>query len=181
MSEFEYVLAIPAIVVALAMSELLTSWARLLRSDTTIEWDYLAAGWSVFFVVSAAYLWIGNWDYHAVVEANALSVLAMLLPPVLLLPVSVLLSPAVPPSGALSLREHYFRVAPRVFPIAVAYLVSSSLVDVVLLDRTLAPGGAFSFLFGLPLLVLVWARAPWVHAGLLVVYLGAQVVIGAAA
>ena len=65
MSKFEFSIAIVSVVLALATTELITSWGRLIKKSERLNIDLLYASWSLFVLVGAVVHWGGLWAYES--------------------------------------------------------------------------------------------------------------------
>lgn len=124
MSKFEFSIAIVSVVLALATTELITSWGRLIKKSERLNIDLLYASWSLFVLVGAVVHWGGLWAYESAPFDSQIELFVILLPALTIaLAVSIF-----SPDGelALSQREQYLRASPRFFPlIGMAYFLAA--------------------------------------------------------
>ena len=67
-------------VLALATTELITSWGRLIKKSERLNIDLLYASWSLFVLVGAVVHWGGLWAYESAPFDSQIELFVILLP-----------------------------------------------------------------------------------------------------
>lgn len=105
----EYLTTFVAIIVSLAVADLLTSMHRLLRARRRVRWFWLPPALAIYMLLLAVNFWWGN--YHRFVHLTQVS-MAQFLPTLASLVVLFLMIAAVlpdeVPTGELDLRQWYW-------------------------------------------------------------------------
>lgn len=117
MGLFEFLMILMSVVIGLALSELLTGLANLLRVRETVKfyWIHALFQFGVFFALLQQ--WWESWDLVDVGAISFGSVLAMLIPSVMLFLIAHLLYPR--PATDANLDEYYYRQAPILWGLVV--------------------------------------------------------------
>lgn len=169
MSIAEYVSVFLAIIVGLAVADLATSFHRLMRARTRVEWDWMSLALAVVMLLETVLFWWGSFQWYR--DATAITIgtflpdMALFL--LLFLAVAAVLPDEVPEQG-LSLREHYFSTASYFW----ALMALMGLLVVFVLARRHAAGATLPAMLAAqwPNLVLTFVmcllafiRRPWLH------------------
>ena len=135
-----------SILVAFALSAILSSWGQLIRDRERVRapWLYLtASGWLFSFLVLH---WLGLWAYRDLDFALIRTSFIVFSPSVIGALAAYALTPAFPEVGEIDMEAQYFVVAPWAFALVAVVVVLAGLSDL------LVPGGApaplYVFLFG---------------------------------
>ena len=64
MTQFEFLMMIASVVVAVGMTEIVGGWGRLARADGEIKFDWLHLGWTIYILLLSVQYWIGMWSYR---------------------------------------------------------------------------------------------------------------------
>ena len=168
MSQFEYILIPLGMLAAISVSELMASWARLIRTWETTQASYLYVSFSLFLVLNLLFgHFNGLWTYR-VLEFTPLATFFVLLP-TLLFSIAMLVL-AAPASMNDELNEHYFETSPKSAAIAFSALIVSTATD-------LLPGLVFDPSMLAPLSVMGAALICIVISNSLTIHIGANVVL----
>jgi hypothetical protein len=129
MSVEEFVLAFASIVIGLGLSDLLTSFHRLLRSASIVDWDWLALSFAALMIFLAVVMWWFSFYWY---RGSAEVTLAAFLPKLLFLCISFLMmASALPdqvPASGLDLRAFYIGARAQSWGLVTALLVANSLI-----------------------------------------------------
>ncbi len=179
MSDFEFTSVVVSILIAFAFSEILASWGRLIkrRSQVKVSWLYL--GTSAILLLALVGHWLGLSSYRALPAISSSESLLVFLPSFLAAFVAYLLAPEFTGSERLDLSEHYFTVAPWVFPLLAAFMVFAGLSDRVVLGQDILPFWSYLARAGV-LLVPAFSSRVTLHAAALALTVLAPLVLGVA-
>jgi hypothetical protein len=166
-----------SVILAIALSEMLGGWGKLIRSRAPISWSGLWVGWSLLVVALTIMYWSGMWPYRDQSFSEGYKIFWLAVPTFFLVVLGYLLSPE-PEDGAseVDLGERYWHIAPRMFPLLAIFLVCSTLADVLIMGgwrgaNSLQEIGISPALFGIVGLMLLIAssfiKKPWLHWGTL--------------
>ena len=108
MSQFEFLMMVASVIVAVGIAEILGSWGRLLRADRgTVRFDWLHIGMTIALLLSMLQYWIGMWAYHPLQLQTTVQVLFLMLPSFFLVISAYVISPAPAASDELDCRSFY--------------------------------------------------------------------------
>jgi hypothetical protein len=128
-SRFEYLSVLMSIVIAFAMSEVLSGWGQMIRLRDRVRVYPLHLGWSVLGVLLMVQWWWGFWQYHALEDLGFFGFLALLSEPITLVLLSFVLTPHPGELGGRDLRAEYFRNRGWIFGLAALLLIELTVVD----------------------------------------------------
>ena len=131
MSKFEFSVAIVSVVLALATTELIANWGRLIRRSERLSIDPIYAGWSMLALISALVHWGGLWAYESAAFNSQIELLIILFPALTLALAVAIFSPDA--ELTLSQREQYLRAVPRAFPLFGLFFVLAAVADYVVM------------------------------------------------
>jgi hypothetical protein len=123
MSRFEYLSVLISIVIALGISEVVSTWGRLLRNRTAVRFYWLHAFWSAFAVLMTIQMWWGFWEFRNVESWSFLGLLAVVGECMVLVLCALVLLPGANETHPIDLRRHYFQQC-RLFFVLGAVLVT---------------------------------------------------------
>ena len=168
MERFEFFMTIAGVAVAIGITEIVGGWGRLLRSDTSIEVDWLHLGWCLILVVYPLQYWIGMWSYREIEFTSIGQVMMLVFPTLLVVLAQYAITPVHNSAGTLVLRDYYLAKRRFVFLPFAAFVIMSYLADVAIVGFSAASfdlGNGLVLLILLPLVVsLALFRAVWLHA-----------------
>lgn len=121
MDHFEYISVAVSILIALALTELIGGWARMLRARSRVPTSGLHRAWmAIVFVVLVQFWWV-FWEYSAASEWTFGTFLLVLLPPTIAVLAVALITPTADDleRPGFELRRFYFARS-RNFFLAVA-------------------------------------------------------------
>ena len=128
MTHFEYVSVALSIVLSLTVVRLLDSLPRAAAPERRY---WIHAVWVVFLLLWSAVFWWLSWSLSRAERIAFPTFLLLVTPPAILyLCATALVSHA--PAEVASWREHYWRVRPRFFGLALAFLASLAFTSTVL-------------------------------------------------
>ncbi len=130
-SDFEFNSVIISILIAFALSEILSSWSRLIKNRERVAapWLYVAvSGWLFFSLILH---WLGLSAYRELDFGVLLQSLLVFSPSIVGAAAVFVLTPELPAEGKIEIDEHYFATAPFAFPLIAAYLVLGGMSDLL--------------------------------------------------
>ncbi len=165
-SDFEFNSVIISILIAFALSEILSSWSRLIKHRDRIRtpWLYVAAsGW---LFSSLILHWLGLSAYRSLEFDRLLQSLLVFSPSILGAAAAFVLTPEFPNDGDVEIDKHYFSIAPWVFPLLAAYTILGGLSDLLVPGEEPTPLFV-ALAFGALLFWLGLTRRRAIHRGVL--------------
>jgi hypothetical protein len=126
---FEYLSVLVSIVIALGMSEVVSTWGRLLRQRNEVKFSLIHAGWSSFMLVFMAQLWWGLWNYRLVADWTFLSLLLLLSLSLSIVLAALAITPSDCVAPGLDLHAFFFANRRLFFGIGGALLIQIALAD----------------------------------------------------
>ena len=168
MSKFEFSVAIVSVVLALATTELIANWGRLIRRSERLTLDPLYVIWSLLALLAALVHWGGLWAYESAQFSSHMELLIILFPALTLALAVSIFSPDA--ELALSQREQYFRAAPRAFPLFGLFFILAAVADYVVVGS----GMNFLFVLGIAAVISVtgWIKSARAHYVIVLIYCG---------
>jgi hypothetical protein len=162
-----------SVVLAIALSELLGGWGRLIRSGLPIRWSGLWIGYSLAVVSIIIMYWSGMWPYRDQSFREGYKIYWLAIPTFFLVVLGYLLSPE-PDDDAneVDLEARYWQISSRMFPLLALTFLGSVLADVMIMGEprvspALPDRGAFTIpTQAVALSVIVSAgfiKKPWLH------------------
>ena len=128
MTQFEFLMAFASVILAIALSEMLGGWGKLIRSRLPICWSGLWVGWSLYIVAVTIMYWSGMWPYRDQSFREGYKIFWLVIPTFLLVVLGYLLSPEPGDDvGEVDLEARYWQIAPRMFPLLALFLACAAL------------------------------------------------------
>jgi len=123
---FEFLMILISVVIGLALGEILTGAASLLRARDTVQffWIHSLFQFGIFFALLQQ--WWESWDLVNVAIIDLWTAILLLLPSVILFLIAHLLFPR--PAGGADLKHYYFSQAPILWGLAAAGTVLGTFV-----------------------------------------------------
>ncbi|MEM7541494.1 MAG: hypothetical protein AAF384_07880 [Pseudomonadota bacterium] len=94
MSQFEFLMIIASIFVAIAITEIISWWGQLLRSDPYPPVSRIHLAWTILFVCNAVLYWSGFWPYRDIAIESYGQIWMLLLPTLFMILVGYALTPS---------------------------------------------------------------------------------------
>jgi hypothetical protein len=152
MTRFEFNTVLVSIVLAFAISEILTAWGRLIRNRARVKSVGLFILSSSWVLLVIAGHWFGLWAYHEAPFDTFSQTILVLLPSLVIALVCFIWVPDIPTQGDFDVERHYFESSRWTASLLVLFLILGAAAD-RLVDNVE---------FGVP----VWLLSTW-SAGLL--------------
>jgi hypothetical protein len=130
-SDFEFNSVIISILIAFALSEILSSWSRLIKNRERVATPWLYVAVSGWLFSSLILHWLGLSAYRGLDFGRTLQSLLVFSPSIVGAAAAFVLTPELPAEGNIEIDKHYFSIAPFAFPLIAAYLVLSGLSDLL--------------------------------------------------
>ena len=129
MSRFEYLSVLISIVIALGISEMASSWGRLLRHRARVRHYWVHALWSLLITLMMVEFWWGFWQYRVIVDWSFLGLVAILAEALVMVLAALVLTPTDPIVEPLDLRVYYYENARVFFVLGLALIAQLAVVD----------------------------------------------------
>jgi hypothetical protein len=127
MTQFEYIMVMVALILALALAQALRGLSEILTSRDRY-WPHTL--WLVNMIFLIVQAWWANWDYNAIDEWRFTTYLLALTSPTITFAGVYLLVPATR-SANLDWRDQFYKVKQWYFGFAIVYVLLAVLVTVV--------------------------------------------------
>ncbi|MFT5136845.1 MAG: hypothetical protein ACI92E_002822 [Oceanicoccus sp.] len=170
-SDFELNTVIVSILIAFALSEILSSWGRIVQSRDRVVRPGLYLAGSGWIFLSLILHWLGVSVFRDLEFERIYQSLLFFFPSILAAAAAFILTPTLPEDGRIDLEEHYFSVAPWAFGCAAAYTTIAYVSDFLVPGEQTTPA-LISLTLTTGLLVLATTKRPKLH-GLVLSVLGA--------
>ena len=168
MSDFEFLMAIASVVIAIALTEIFGGWGDLLRVQIAPRIDWLHLGWTVVVVLYAIQYWVGIWPYRDAEITRIFQVWFLIIPTLFIVLVAYAITPNVSPDEQLQLRDYYLSRRGPIFYGMAVFVAMALLADWVIMG--VGPG-----MIGTMLIVVLLGPAlstkTWVHASIMLINL----------
>ncbi len=173
MTQFEFLITFASVVLAIALTEMLGGWGRLIRSRLPIRWSGLWIGYSLAVVSIIIMYWSGMWPYRDQSFREGYKIYWLAIPTFFLVVLGYLLSPE-PDDDAdeVDLEARYWQISPRMFPLLALIFVGSVLADVIIMgEPRVSASQPDRGIFTIPVQILVlslivsagFIKKPWLH------------------
>jgi hypothetical protein len=132
MTQFEFGTIPVSIVLAFALSEILTAWGRLIRHrrHVSISWPYALV--SVWLALAIILHWGGLWSYLEVHPDRPFYLVVLLLPSLVIALACHILTPELEGEQPVRLEEHYFGVSRWVLPLCGSHMMLATASDLLM-------------------------------------------------
>ena len=154
MSQFEFVLVIIAIVLAFAVSDILSSWGEQIRLRRSVVHYPLHTAWTFLLLFIMIQVWWSLWPYSDQLSWSFPGYLALVLPFLTLALMAYLLTPKLEDPGG-DVRQHYWENSSWIFSLGAAYLAGWALFSHVVVGNPLNEPGSVPRIVGIALMVLL--------------------------
>ena len=163
MSQFEFVLVFVSIVVAFAVSDILSSWGEQIRLRHKTRHYALHTAWSALLLFVMMQVWWSLWDLSEISGWTFPQYLALAVPFLTLALMAYILTPNFDDPDT-DVRAHYFEISRWFFALAAFYLTAWAFVSYVVLGNPITePGSPYRFAGILLMLVLAAWRNERAH------------------
>ena len=153
MTQFEFVLVFVSLVVAFAVSDILSSWGEQLRLRRVVRHYALHTAWSVLLLFVMMQAWWSLWDLNEYTW-TFVKYLALIVPFLTLAQMAYLLTPSFDEPDA-NVKHHYFDSSRWFFALGAFYLAAWAFFSYVILGSPLdEPGSQYRFL-GIVLMIVL--------------------------
>jgi hypothetical protein len=179
-SLFEYLSVLVSIVIALGISEIASSWGRMLRHRAHVRFYWLHAFWSAFTALLMVQFWWGFWEFRTVEVWTFVGLLGVVVESLVLVIAAIVLVPHGDAREPLDLRAHYFEQHRLFFALGALLIAQLMVIDSVVGGQPyLHPENAFRLPGVLLACTLAVSGNERLHAGLAA--LGGLLFVGFAA
>ena len=161
-------MVLSGVVVAVAMTEVVGAWGRILRTDASVKIEPLFVGWTCYVLLLSMLYWVSMWPYQNVEFVYMAQVWLLVLPTLFLVLVSFALTPDIPKSGELDLRSFYFKRRRRVFYSLATFIVAGGIARALIAEKVLIDDVVISAIWIGLYLILSVTEKPLVHWTILI-------------
>ncbi len=177
MTQFEFLMMIASVVVAVGMTEIVGGWGRLARADGEIKFDWLHLGWTIYILLLSVQYWIGMWSYRELHIEYVGQIFFLVVPTLFLVLATFAMSPDVVNRSQIDMRTYYLEKRRVVFLSLAVFSLAAWLADIVIVgyERLEVSFMLFSIVSGLVLCALAYSQRVWLHGAVLVFLIGSVV------
>ncbi len=162
MELFEFLMVLVSIIIGLAIAELLTGSARLLRQRSTVDFYWLHTLVILGVGLAMLQIWWESWHLRDVPAVSFLHLCLLLASPVALFMMAHLLFPE--PGEPTRMREYYLRQAPLIWGFALfGTLVGTFALPTVRGDPIFEMTNLTGFPMTVLFIALIFSKNPRVH------------------
>ena len=162
MSDFELNTVIVSILIAFALTGILSSWGRLVEARDRVVRPQLSLIWSGWIFLSLIAHWLDVSAYRDLDFDRNYESLLFFLPSILGAAAAFVLTPSVPEDGRLDLDRRYFSIAPWAYLLAAAYVALAAVADLLVPAEASTPR-PFAFALIAALILLSFTHRPRLH------------------
>ena len=145
MTQFEFVLVFISIVVAFAVSDILSSWGDQIRLRHRVRHYPLHTAWSILLLFVMMQVWWSLWDLSEQPSWTFPSYLALVVPFLTLALMAYILTPGLDESDG-GIKQHYFENARWFFGLGAFYLAAWAFYSYVVIGSPISePGSVYRF------------------------------------
>ena len=168
MSYFEFLMIMAGIVVAVAMTEIVSGLGRLIQTRRQVSHDWLHLGWSFVALIISMLYWHGMWPYQNSEFTHIYQIWLLVLPTLSLVVVAFALSPNTEGVGELVVREYYLAKRRPIFLGFAAFIAMAWVADFAITKKLLYSDSSFSVGLIVVFVLLAFSSRIWVHTTFLV-------------
>jgi hypothetical protein len=128
-TQFEYITALSSIVIAFALSEILSAWGDLVRNRKAVRGYWVHTGWTVLLFLGLIQIWWGTWQYREIEFTSFASLLLLLAAPLTLSFAVFVFAPRLSGEEVVDLRQQYESSRKWFFPLMAVVLAELCAVD----------------------------------------------------
>lgn len=162
MTDFELNTVIVSILIAFALTGILSSWGRLVEARGRVLRPWLSAAASGWIFLSLIAHWLDVSAYRDLDFDRNYESLLFFLPSILGAAAAFVFTPSVPDEGELDLERHYFSVAPWSYRLAAAYVAFAGVADLLVPGEASTPR-PIALALTSALLLLSFTKSPRLH------------------
>ena len=169
MTRFEFLMMIAAVVVAVAMTEIVGGWGRMMRTRAVVKIDWLHLGWTIVILFSLIQYWIGMWSYSHLQIDYMGQIFFLIIPSLFGVLAAFAITPDVPMDGELDIHEYYWAKRTAVFLPLAMYVAMALIADLVVVGvDKIEVSDAVPLVVGTALVgLLTLTKRIWIHVGVL--------------
>ena len=156
------------IVVAVAMTEIVSGLGRLMQTRRQVEHDWLHLGWSFVALILSMLYWHGMWPYQNSEFTYIAQVWLLVLPTLSLVVVAFALSPGTEGVGVLVVREYYLAKRRPIFLGFAVFIAMAWVADFAITTKLLIADSSSTVGLMVVFVILAFSSKIWVHTILLV-------------
>ena len=177
MTQFEFLMMIASVFVAVGMTEIVGGWGRLARADGEIKFDWLHLGWTIYILLLSVQYWIGMWSYRELRIEYVGQIFFLVVPTLFLVLSAFAMSPDVVNRSQIDMRTYYLEKRRVVFLSLAVFSLAAWLADIVIVgyERLEVSFMLFSIVSGLVLCALAYSQRVWLHGAVLVFLIGSVI------
>lgn len=132
MSQFEFSIVIVSIVIAIAISEVLATWGRMIRYRKRIRPYWVHIGWMALMLLLAIQFWWSLWELREWPPWSFFDYVMFLVPFFTLVVLTFLLCPDMAAEGHAELESYFYENAPWFFALTALFLVELVVINTTL-------------------------------------------------
>jgi len=132
LSQFEFSIVLVSIVIAIAISEVLATWGRMIRYRNRIRPYWVHVGWMALVLLFAVQSWWGLWALREWPSWSFFEYVMFLVPYLTLVVLTFLVCPDMAAEGHRELESYFYENAPWFFALTAGFLL-----EIVLINTTL--------------------------------------------
>ncbi len=166
MTQFEFLMMVAAVVIAIGISEIIAGWGKLLRANRElVEFDWLHISMTVMLLLTLVFYWVGMWAYQPLPIEIGVQIYFLVLPSFFMVVAAYAISPEPKDSVKLVCRDYYMAKRRAIWIPWVIGGVLSGLADGVIAGFEKLPLQMYigmSISIGLCVAMAVSSRV-WIH------------------
>ena len=137
MTRFEFLSVLISIVIALGMSDIVSTWGTLLRSRRAVSFYWLHTAWTLIVLLLFIQFWWGFWNFRTVSDWSFGMLIAVVGEAILMVLAGALITPPRESDKTLDLRKFFFDNNRIFFMLGALLIVMLGLVDYVVAGQPL--------------------------------------------
>ena len=135
MSQFEFSIVIVSIVIAIAITEVLATWGRMIRYRRRVRPYWVHVGWMALVLLLAIQFWWSLWEIREWPGWNYFQYVLSLVPFFTLVVLTFLLCPDMAAEGHGELETYFFENASWFFALVTAFILQLMVINPLLRDE----------------------------------------------
>ena len=180
MTQFEFFMVIAGVVIAIAMAEVVSGWGRLVRTNATVQLDWLQFGWTVIILLNSMIYWVGIWPYSGTEFETLGQIYFLVIPTLFLVLIAFAITPTEFDQTPFSMRRYYLSRRKPIFLFYGLFIATSSAADFIVAGGRQVELWSLIPLFSIlaAYVYLAVTERIWVHATIMFVALLSMVLVG---
>lgn len=137
MTRFEFLYVLISIIVAVAVTDMVSSWGALLRRRAVVRFYWVHVAWAVLILFIVMQYWWGFWQYHVIEDWSFFAMAALIGNSILLAFTVSVITPDRRVDAPVDLQAFFYEISPMFFSLSAMLMFALALVNLFVGERPL--------------------------------------------